>query len=550
MEMDYYYTKVSSIESGREQVYDLNVPDGSSFVANGMTNHNTTVTACIIAYETYKLLNKYCPQEYFGIMPEDDIRFTCISTGKDTAAELFNKVTGHIERCEFFRKFRDKPTKQRMVLRSQRDIDKYGQSGRATISINVAPCSAKGLRGHNNMIVALDEMAFFFADEKNSGVGASDKNDRAIYNAVTPSVAKFKTPDGSPAGRVICISSPYGKTGKFYGEYSRAFEDTNDDLLTIQAPTWEIDPDLSTKYLKSKYQENPKVFKSEFGAEFSDEICAWIEDPIMVRQNIVPGLRYKVRSFDRVPHFVGIDIGLKGDGTAIVVGHWTKEKVENEILDRLEVDCCDVRYAKDEGKDFFTPEEMADWIAEYKDRYYVVKGLMDQYYGMSIIPSLEKKGQKMYEYRHFSDTVNSSAYQNLLATMISSTLRLPEEAERIIDGKPTTDSDLVLELLTLQSEQRSKYLIKVHAPDREDAHDDASDAFSRMVLVATEYKISGAGHKISAPSTSGRAHDYRKSRVKDMMRASLNRPSGARGFGAPSMTRQGMSGPSFSRTFR
>jgi len=516
----------------------------------GRRSGKTTITACIIAYETYRLLNRYCPQEYFGIMPEDDIRFTCISTGKDTATELFNKVTGHLERCEFFRKYRDRPTKQRMLLRSQRDIDKYGEHGRATISINVAPCSAKGLRGHNNMIVALDEMAFFFADEKNSGVGASDKNDRAIYNAVTPSVAKFKTPDGSPAGKVICISSPYGKTGKFYGEYGRSFEGSNDDLLTIQAPTWEIDPDLSTKYLKSKYQENSKVFKSEFGAEFSDEICAWIEDAIIVRQNIVPGLRYKVRSFERVPHFVGIDVGLKGDGTSIVIGHWATEVVEGVKLDKLEVDCCDCRYAQDEGKDFFTPDEIADWISEYKDKFYILKGLMDQYYGMSIVPNLEKKGQKMYEYRHFSETLNSSVYQNLLATMISSGIRFPEEQERLVDGKPTTDSDLVLELLTLQSEQRSKYLVKVHAPDRDDAHDDCSDALSRMVLVATEYKVKGLGNKVVAASSSSQAHGFRRSRTRDAMRANLNRPSGTRGVGSPLRTRNSTNGPHFATTLR
>jgi len=548
--MDYYYTEVSSVEIGEEQVYDLNVPDGSSFVANGMINHNTTVTACIIAYETHKLLNRYCPQEYFGIMPEDDIRITCVSTGKETATELFNRVTGHIERCEFFRKFRCKPTKQSMRLRSQRDIDKYGEQGRATITINVAPCSAKGLRGHNNIIVALDEMAFFFADEKNSGSGASDKNDRAIYNAVTPSLAKFKTADGDPAGKVICISSPYGKTGKFYEEYERSYKEGNDDLLMIQAPTWEIDPELSTKFLKNKYQENPKVYNSEFGAEFSDEICAWIEDPIIVRQNIVPGLKYKIRSFERVPHFMGIDVGLKGDGSSIVIGHWTKEKVDGEELDRLEVDCCDSRYSADEGEDFFTPEEIADWIAEYLDRFYIVKGLMDQYYGMSIVPRLEKKGKRIFEARHFSDTLNSNVYQNLLANMISSTLRFPEENQRIIGSKPTTDSDLVLELLTLQSQQKSKYLIKVHAPDREGAHDDNSDALSRMVLLATEYKVSGLGNKVVASSNSVRASSYKRALSRENMRVKLNRPSGSNGYGFPSRNMRNTIGPSYATTLR
>jgi len=524
---EYFFDTVTEVTQGRERVYDLNVPDGESFVANGMTNHNTTITACIIAYETYRLLNKYCPQEYYGIMPEDDIRITCVSTGKDTAAELFNKVTGHLERSEFFRKYRDKPTKQRMKLRSQRDLDKYGDHGRATVSIDVAPCSAKGLRGRNNLIVALDEMAFFFYDEYKkigSKPTGSDKNDKAIYDAVTPSIAKFKKPDGIPDGKVICISSPCGRNGKFYEEYERSYKQETTNLFMIQAPTWEIDPNLSTEYLKSKFSENPRTFISEFGAQFSDKHSAWIEDETTVRQNIVPSLRYKVRSFERVPHFMGIDVGLKNDGTSVCIGHWVKEKVEGQDIDKIEVDCCDIRFAGDEGKDYFVPDEISDWVASYLDRFYVVKGLMDQYYGLSVVPLLEKKGHKCFESRTFTEVSNSTAYQNLLSTFISQTIRLPDGNPVEINGKIEKDTPLVQELLTLQAYQKSKYLIKVAAPETEGSHDDLSDALARMVLVATEYKIKGIGvHSVGVISSQARM--YKNVRSLEARKIELKRPS-------------------------
>ena len=87
----------------------------------GRRSGKTTIVSTIISYEAYKLLNKYCPQEYYEIMPEQDIRITCVSTSRDTASELFNMVTGHIERAEFFRKYRNKPTAQWVYLRTQRD---------------------------------------------------------------------------------------------------------------------------------------------------------------------------------------------------------------------------------------------------------------------------------------------------------------------------------------------------------------------------------------------------------------------------------------------
>jgi len=493
----------------------------------GRRSGKTMITSCIIAYELYKLLNKRCPQEYYKIMPDSEIKMTCVSTSKETASELFSMVTGHIERSEFFRKYRTKPTSERIRFRTQRDLDKYGTKGRCSLVIRVAPCSAKGLRGPSNMIVALDEMAFFFEDEssgKKKGTVGGDKNDRAIFNAVTPSIAKFKGRDGSPDGKVISISSPGGKAGKFFEEYERSYKEDNDDLHMIQAPTWEIDPELSTQYLKSKYKENPIVYKSEFGAQFSDRLFGWIEDPETVRQNVVPGLAYKHNSNQRVGHFMGVDLAFKNDGAAVCIGHWTTELIDGVKEDKIELDVCDVRYPDVENKENFVPEELVDWIEDYTKRFYIVKGLMDQYYGFSVLPLLHKKGLKQFEYRQFTDVLNSNTYQNLLTTFISSYLRMPE-------GKPTPeepnnkDSELVKEILQLQAEQRSKYIIKVHAPERKGCHDDASDGFARMVLLATEYKNKGFNYMSTGPAH-GSVRAVRMLRHSEKMKAMLGRPSG------------------------
>jgi len=512
------------------RLYD-ETPSPNIVLVCGRRSGKTTVTSSIIAYEAYKLLNKYSPQEYYGIMPEQDIRITCVSTSKDTASELFNMVTGHIERSEFFRKFRNKATAQWLYLRTQRDIDKYGLKGRTSLSIRVAPCSAKGLRGSNNMIVVLDEMAFFFADEKNTNSNR-DKNDRAIYKAVTPSVAKFKRADGTPDGKVICISSPGSKSGKFFEEFERSFEEDN-ELLMVQAPTWEVDPGISTQYLKNKYRENPISYKSEFGASFSDRLFGWIEDPVIVRQNVIKGLKYKDRSMLRVPHFMGIDVGLKNDGSSISIGHWVSELVGGARVDKIELDLSEVRYAELEGKDWFVPDEIAEWIASYTEKFYIARGLLDQYYGMSMVPLLHSKGHRQFEYRQFTDQLNSSVYQVLLSDLISTTIRMPEGELRTVVGEKDCDSDLIKELLTLQAEQKSKYLVKVSAPDRKGEHDDLSDSFGRMVFLAHEYKNkSPIGSSSSVASAVGLVRAARMIRRSEMVKASLNRPSAGSRYGS------------------
>jgi hypothetical protein len=396
--------------------------------------------------------------------------------------------------------------------------------------------------------VALDEMAHFFEDEKSKGlIAGGNQSDRSIYNAVTPSIARFKgKDDGIFCGKIICISSPGTKSGKFFEEYERSFRDENNDLLMIQAPTWEIDPNLSTEYLKNKYAENPIVFASEHGAIFDDRLKGWIEDPEVVRQCVVPGLKLKDRTSDKTPHFAGVDIGIKNDGTAICITHHVQELMNGVKETLIEVDYYSVRYAELENKPHFVPEELADLIAYFSNKFHIIRGIMDQYYGYSIIPLLARKGLKQYEVRSSTDSSNSQLYNILYTNFLSKILRLPEGAKT--GDLIQQDSELVEELLSLQAQHKAKYIIDVAAPDRDGAHDDLSEAFARSVLLATEYKAKGYVGIRSAPMGQEQARSFRVSRTKEMMKISLNRPTRGAMTGR-SMFSQSVYGPSTRRGF-
>jgi hypothetical protein len=454
----------------------------------GRRGLKTSSIAVLVAFETYKLLKKVSPQEYYRIMPDDEIRVSCVATNQEQASELFRRIGGHLERSEYFKKYREKPTLTYMKLSTQRDIESYGFGNRSSLRIVASPCTGRGLRSHNNIIAVLDEMAHFFEAET-----AGDKSDRAIYEAITPSIAKFNSPEGELHGRVICISSPNDRSGKFFELYQRSMESDCEDLLMIQAPTWEVDYTLSSKYLRSKYTENPVSYMSEFGAEFSDRVTAWIENEQMLRINIIPGLKMKKMSYERTPHFMGIDVGLKNDGTAIAICHVVKEEIDGLQRDLIELDTIDVRYAKDEDKEYFHPEEIAEWIASYSDKFFIVKGIMDQYYGMAIVPMLHEKGFKQIQAVHVSRDFSSKVYQNLMSRMLDASLRIPEGEDHLVDGKKTKELDLITEMLRLRAISHSKYLITVKAPDVKDMHDDLSDAYSRAIYLASEYMASGGG---------------------------------------------------------
>ena len=455
----------------------------------GRRGTKTTTISVLIAFEIYKLLRKFSPHQYYNMMPNDEIWLSCISTNQEQSADLFRRITGHLERAECFKRYRNKPTLGYMQLSTERDIQDYGPNQRPSIRVVASPCSGRGLRGHNNICAVFDEMAYFFEKEV-----SADKSDKAIYEAVTPSVAGYNSPMGEPHGKIICISSPNTRKGQFFDLYERSFEPDCKDLLMIQAPAWEANPTLSSKYLRAKYTENPLAFKAEFGAEFSDRIFAWIENEQVLRMNITPGLKLKESNLERLPHFMGVDVGLQNDGTAIVICHVVKKETPSGVRDFIELDCAEVRYAKEEKKEYFSPEEIAEWILSFYNKFFIVQGTLDQHYGLAIVPMLHNRGFKQIKVTHASREYNSRIFQNLMSKMLDGGLRIPEGTEeKIHDGVSTKDIPLVSELLRLRATQHSKYLITVEAQEGKGNHDDLSDAFARAVFLASEYMSTGGG---------------------------------------------------------
>ncbi len=510
----------------------------------GRRGSKTSIVSFITCYELYTLLSRYSPQEYFRIMPDDLIEITSISTNETNAKNLFDRVVGNLSRSKFFRPYMFSPNQFEVFFQTQRDIDLYGNWKRESLRLRAAPCSGKGLRGPNNVMVIFDEAAFFFKDE-GGGKGASDKSDKAIYDAATPSIAGFAHPDGRPAGREIMISSPADRSGLFYETFERSF-DPESNYLMLKMPTWVMNPSIASSYLKGKYKANPKSYICEFGAEFSDQLFGFFDDPEALRSCVDANHTLKERTMDKGYYFLGFDIGFKQDGTAFSV-----VKVEPDISEdgtvtfKFYLVHYEVHYPWDYSVENFEPDQVVDWIKDLYSRFPIRQGLGDQYYEFALTPMLQRKGIKNLELRKATTTGNSELYQNLLSKVVSGNVVLPP-GNMVMqkNGEEKLDDDqMVKELLTLQAIYKDKYNIQVSAPKREGFHDDLSDSFARAVLCATEAIAKG---KVTAKgySTIGSSGGHRgSSRVsQEMSRALNNRSLRANPYQASNPYR-GISGP-------
>lgn len=445
----------------------------------GRRGSKSSMASWMAAYETYKLLKNYHPQKFYKMLANDEIHLTCIATAEDQANIMFRQILSHFSQCEYYHRYMNKPTADKVYIRSRRDLEKYGEEGKASIVVKSAPCSARALRGAGNILVIMDEQAHF-VDE----VTQSNKSDKAVYDAMTPSVAQFGTD-----GKIINISSPLNKSGVLWDLYNKALNGA-DNMLMIQAPTWEVNTSINSNFLKGRYQADPVVYDCEFGGQFSDRVKSWLPEEYL-RKVIVPGLKPKSFGKFKAPHFMGLDIGFKDDGTALAICH--VEPVRDErtgtLIDKIEVDYVESRQPGKppyENVDILDFETLSEWIRELCDRFYIAKGLMDQHNGILVAQNLAKKGLNQFDLIYHTRQFNSDLYQNFMMLCIDQKIRL-------YNDKPSEheDGEIIDELLKLQVHQYSKNVISVEAPKVQGYHDDRSDALMRSIWLASEAMKAG-----------------------------------------------------------
>jgi hypothetical protein len=471
---------------GRANIKEIDHERREMILSIGRRSGKTTIAACISAYETYKLLRKQDPHQYYGIPNSNMISMTSVATDKDQAALLYNEVSGHFQNCAFFAPYTANNTLSYARFQTPVDIEKYGRyqddpTARASVKITFKSCIAKGLRGPGNIVVILDEVAHF----QDKGQSSADK----VYDAISPSTAAFspkdpndhRIPIGDSEGRIILISSPLGKQGLFYTLFSIGMRGGKAarNILSIQAPTWEVNPTVPVEEFEKHFLKDANVFFTEFGGEFTDRTKGWIEDRKDLVACINPDRSMTVRAPARLAHYAGLDLGLVGDGTAIAIGHNEGGKVVADVVDVIQAGVGDFK-----GVERLDLEKhVVPWVYEWSRKFYIVEGVFDQWAGVVFEQALHRAGLKQLKMIANTKQRISEMFQNFKDMMWA--LQLDFYDHPILEGKD--HCAYLEELLTLQAEVHSKYITTVEAPPMEGMHDDMSDALVRMVWLASKH---------------------------------------------------------------
>ena len=507
----------------------------------GRRSGKSLLSAIIASYELYKLLRRGNPQAHYGMPSSSEIRILCVANDKEQAGIVFEEMSGHVTRVDYFKSSLAHDTKTFLKFRTKNDAKVFGKKGRSTLTATFKSSIAKGLRGRGIICMILDELAFFIDDGKSSA--------KKVYKALTPSAKQFspkdpedrRIPVGPTEARVISISSPDAKEGFFYRLYLQSLTNSkaSSNMLMVQAPTWEVNPTVSQEDYEIEYAKEPREFATEYGAKFSDRVRGWIENAQDLLDCVIETLRPYSAGRPRDIHFAGLDFGVVKDGTSVTFTHLKNGKVEmvyheswyakrrwDEVNPHLPGPL--VPYARMlQDVDRLAIDEIVNWLLILSKRFYILSGVFDQYAGPIFEQKMHKVGLTQFSMRRFSAADSSQAYRNAKMMMWTQQLALYDYPR---PEAPDGDKDAVLhslhvaELLELQATSGGKNIQVVEAPDVAGKHDDFSDSFVRSLLLAAEYlrdnpsalEMTLASFQATALQTQSRVgyHQYQRTRAR------------------------------------
>ena len=454
-------TNLLSYESGRSR---------QNLILNaGRRASKSTITDFISTYETYKLVKMINPQRYYGMPDGMEISVCTTAPTIETASTLFTTIKTSCLACNYLKDRIVGKSATTFTIQTDYDIERGADP---TIKLVCGGAGSADIRGRSNIVVIMDEAAFFNASGTNSG--------EALYKALTPSIVSFTPKDehkkviGPGEGKTILISSPFGKSGIFYSMYIDSFKDMENTLMYNMYTTM-LNPTVDSGFLKNEKRRNPQMFDCEFGAKFSDSVSSWVGEDLLekvVDKNLPVNPK---QGRYGVEYYMGIDYAGKNDGAAVSIVHRDGDRI---VLDYADVyygalsdvwleghqkhyDTANQKFA---GYDIIPMEEFADEIKRLCDLFPIKYGWFDQFNGYGLMEMLRKRGLTQFDMKSIHSGLNQQMYQMAKEFICSELIRIP-------------DHPILVPEMANMEETKVGARVMVEAPNRAGFHDDITDSF-------------------------------------------------------------------------
>ena len=262
-------------------------PFGESWVVAGRRSGKSFMAALIACY--LACFKDYRPH----LAPGERAVILIVAADRSQAQVVFRYVKGFLS---------ETPMLARMVERERAET--IDLTTRVTIS--VATCSYRSIRGFTAAAVVADEISFW-RDEYSSNPAEE------VLRAVRPALATL------PGSLLLCISSPYAQSGPLW-EAFRRHHGRDSDVLVWRADTLTMNPTISREIIDRDMAEDPEAARSEWGAEFRTDLESFL--PVEAIEAVtIPG-RYELPCQSRTVYTAFADVsGGRLDAAALGIAH-------------------------------------------------------------------------------------------------------------------------------------------------------------------------------------------------------------------------------------
>lgn len=375
------------------------------------------VSSIFALYEAMKLLE--CeggdPYALYELSSANTINILTIANSKSQSRLAFEEIKSKLLYSKYFQDKFDKDgfTSESIYLKTPKDKEdnkvlkeKGLSTKKGSVGIIVGHSNSDSLLGMGCMVLILDEVASY------KTTGGASSGDR-IYTALTPTVSTYcrkeykKDSKGDVIvnefgqkvinkrhydGKIISISSPRAKEGKFYELYKSAPQVS--DRLVCRLPTWCVNPTHTRDSLRQSQKTMSEAeFNMEFGAEFSGLSMEqfFVEDDV---KKCFTGHSYELRERGEPGriYFVHIDPATSSHNYAVVVLHAeykidpsTKKMISYIVVDHIKY------WHPVKGKPI-SIKDVDKYVVSLKTRFHIGLLTYDAWNAQESIQKLRKAG--------------------------------------------------------------------------------------------------------------------------------------------------------------
>jgi len=286
----------------RERLYNVMVLIG------GMRGGKSAIGAIIGSFELQKLLALDNPQEYWGILPGDEIFIVNTANSQDQSSEtMFAKLKGFLFRVPFWQKYigwlreREKKEKNLHVGDLFASGATYIIFKEKNIHIKAEHSNSTSLAGKTIKVYLSDEICRADVAEDEIQGRTQKRSAQAVFNTLQKGTQTF-----GMEGLTVVVSAPwfeddYGmqllyQCGTVYlGEKREIIENLMREYNKSRVQTYigfhftskELNPKLSEKTLRAEKNRSPKTYDRDYNAIPPKTSNPFFEEPEIIDRRIV-----------------------------------------------------------------------------------------------------------------------------------------------------------------------------------------------------------------------------------------------------------------------